>query len=143
MTGVQTCALPICSKLLQSNAWPSDIIIAPWFRAKPKEQSVINRPGWTSDEIIRRASNNVTDVEQYLSVAKANAKGDAQSDDELNSAADALTSYVNQFVAIAMNSVDDSIDVTSVVGEEVNGNETAVMEVATEKKQIKQKARLK
>ena len=31
-----------------------------------------------------------------------------------------------------MNSVVDAIDVTSVVGEEVNGNETAVMEVATE-----------
>ena len=74
----------------------------------------------------------MTDVEQYLSVAKANSKGNAQSDDELNSAADALISYVNQFVAIAMNSVDDFIDVTSVVGEEVNGNETAVMEVATE-----------
>ena len=100
--------------------------------AKPNEQSVINRPGWTSDEIIRRVSNPVTDVEQYLNVVKANSKGNAQSDDELNSAAAALTSYVNQFVAIAMNSVDDAIGVASVVGEQVNGNETAVMEVATE-----------
>ena len=101
------------SKLLQSNAWPSGITIAPWFKAKPIEQSVINRPGWTSDEIIRRVSNPVTDGEQYLSVAKANSKGNAQSDDELNSTADALTSYVNQFVAIAMNSVDDAIGAPS------------------------------
>ena len=81
---------------------------------------------------MRRVSNTVTDVKQYLSVAKANSKGNAQSDDELNSAANALISDVNQFVAIAMNSVVDFIDVTSVVGEEVNGNEIAVMEVATE-----------
>ena len=67
-----------------------------------------------------------------LGVAKANSKGNAQSDDELNSAADALTSDVNRFVAIAMNSVDDAIGVASVVGEEVNGNQTVVMEVATE-----------
>ena len=31
-----------------------------------------------------------------------------------------------------MNSVDDAIGVSSIVGEDVNGNETAVMEVATE-----------
>ena len=74
----------------------------------------------------------MTDVEQYLSVAKANSKGNAQSDDELNSVTDALTSDVNQFVAIAMNSVVDAIGFTSVVGKDVNGNETAVMEVATE-----------
>ena len=120
------------SKLLQSNAWPSGIIIAPLFRAKPNEQNVIDRPGWTAAEIIGRSSNTLIDVEQYVSVAKENSKGNTQSDDELNSAADALTSDINRFVAIAMNNVDDTIGVASVVREEKHGNETAGMEVVTE-----------
>ena len=50
-------------------------------------------------------------------MAKANSKGNTQSDDELNCAADFLTFGVNRFVAIAMHSVDDAIGITSVVGE--------------------------
>ena len=100
--------------------------------AKPREKNVINRHGKISPEIVGRSSNTMIAVEQYLSVAKANSKGNTQSDDELYSAADALTSDVNSIVAITMNSVDDVIGVASVVGEEDNGNETAVMEVVRE-----------
>ena len=90
------------SKLSQSNAL---------------EQNVINRPGNVSAEIIGRSSKTSTTViavEQYLSVAKANSKGNAQSDDDLNSAAVDLTSAVNRFLTTAMINVDDPIGVASV-----------------------------
>ena len=65
-------------------------------------------------------------------MAKANSKGNTQSDNELNSAAGALTSDEYRFVAIAMNSIDEAIDVASIVEEEDHDNEIAGMEVVTE-----------
>ena len=40
------------SKLLQPNVWPTDIIISPWFRAKPKGQSEISHLEGPTDIII-------------------------------------------------------------------------------------------
>ena len=109
----------------------SGIVIGPCFRAKPTEQTIINRPGSISAEISGRSSNTRTSIEQYLSVAKENSKGNTESDDELNSATDALIS-VNRFMAIVMNSINEVIGVATDVGEEDHGNETAVVEVVAE-----------
>ena len=70
-------------------------------------------------------------TEQYLSVAKENSKGNTRPDDELNSAAAALTSDINRFMARAVYSVDDATGVATVVGESDHGKETADMEVIT------------